>query len=93
MSEGGPSIYTWKGKVTPLGSMPSVKTQAKWRSQGGGRNLGFWHGLVRWNELEWVGHTLKVRWEARKGAPRERGAHNSIKSSYNFSHERGAQIP
>jgi hypothetical protein len=38
-----------KGKVTPLGSMPSVKTQAKMEiSRREGATLGFRHGLVRW---------------------------------------------
>ena len=68
-----------KGKVTPLGSLPSVQTQAKERISRRGHKSRVW---VRIDEVESVGHGYWVRWKARKGAPLEGGAHNSSKCTF-----------
>jgi hypothetical protein len=42
---------------------------------------------------EGVGPSKGVRWKARKGAPLEGGAHNSIKSHFKGFHKRGGANP
>jgi hypothetical protein len=47
--EGRGLIYTWRARATPLGSLPSVTSQARVMiSKEGGAllGLGFWYGVV-----------------------------------------------